>query len=87
MAPATDSAPILARDQLRRIVERIERMEEEKAGVATDIREIYAEAKGMGFNTKVLRQLIKLRQMDPTDRREARDLLDTYMVALGMPGD
>ena len=70
--------------QLRAFVERIERMEEEKKAVAEDIKEIYAEAKGNGFDTKVLRKLIAIRKMDHAERLEQEALLDLYLVALGM---
>ena len=74
----------VAQDQLRAFVERIERMEEEKAAIADDIKEIYAEAKGNGFDTKVLRQIIRIRKQDHTERMEQEALLDLYMAALGM---
>lgn len=71
-------------DRLRTFIERIERMEEEKAALAADIREIYAEAKGTGFDTKIMRQVLKLRKMDREDRQEQETLLDLYLQALGM---
>ena len=71
-------------DQLRTIIERIERLEEEKAGIATDIREVFAEAKGNGFDVKTIRRILKLRQLDHNERDEQQHLLDTYMKALGM---
>ncbi len=74
----------VARDQLRSIVARIERLEEEKAALAADIREVYAEAKGNGFDVKTLRTVVRLRKMDEADRQEQDMLLDTYMHALGM---
>ncbi|MFP4004088.1 MAG: DUF2312 domain-containing protein [Alphaproteobacteria bacterium] len=70
--------------QLKSIVERIERLEEEKAAIAADIRDIYAEAKANGFDAKVLRQVVKLRKMDQTERQEQESLLDVYLHALGM---
>jgi uncharacterized protein (UPF0335 family) len=70
--------------RLRSIVERIERLEEEKAALAGDIREIYSEAKSAGFDVKVLRQIVRLRKLDKTDRQEQEALLDTYMRALDM---
>lgn len=73
-----------AGDQLRTFIERIERMEEEKAAVAADIKEIYAEAKGNGFDTKILRQVIRIRKQDVNERLEQEALLDLYMSALGM---
>ena len=72
------------RDQLRAFVERIERLEEEKAALATDIREVYAEAKAMGFDVKTLRTVIRLRKQDTQERQEQEAILATYMVALGM---
>ncbi|MGV3652049.1 MAG: DUF2312 domain-containing protein [Devosia sp.] len=77
----TDS---VAQDQLRAFVERIERMEEEKAAIAEDIKEIYAEAKGNGFDTKVLRQIIRIRKQDHNERMEQEAILELYLAALGM---
>ncbi|MEQ9813061.1 MAG: DUF2312 domain-containing protein [Azospirillaceae bacterium] len=74
----------IAGDQLRSFIERIERMEEEKAALTADIREIYAEAKARGFDTKVMRQVVKLRKMETADRREQEELLELYLGALGM---
>lgn len=71
-------------DQLRSIVDRVERLEEEKAGLAADIREIYAEAKGNGYDTKALRQIVRLRKLEVAERHEQEMVLDTYKVALGM---
>ena len=73
-----------AQQQLKSIIERIERLEEEKHGLAEDIREIYAEAKGSGYDTKALRQVIKLRRLADQDRREQEEIIDTYKQALGM---
>lgn len=73
--------------QLRAYVERIERLEEEKEGLAADLRDVYAEAKANGFDPKVMRQVIKLRKMEPQDRVELESLLDLYMRALGMEPD
>ena len=72
------------RDLLREIVERIERLEEEKAALAADIREVYAEAKGNGFDTKALRSVIRIRKQEAAERQEAEAILTTYMQALGM---
>src|SRR3569832_370938 len=80
----TISSDSVAQDQLKAFVERIERMEEEKKAIADDIREIYAEAKGNGFDTKVLRQVVKIRKQDRSERLEQEALLDLYMAALGM---
>jgi uncharacterized protein (UPF0335 family) len=74
----------VAGDQLRAFIERIERMAEEKAAIAADIKEIYAEAKGNGFDTAVIRQLVKLRKMDANERMEREAILEMYMAALGM---
>lgn len=74
----------IAADQLRQIVARIERLEEEKAGLAADIRDVYAEAKGNGFEVKILRQIIRLRKLDKAELQEQDALLDLYMHALGM---
>jgi len=74
----------VAGDRLKSFVERIERLEEEKRALAEDIKEVYSEAKGAGFDAKVMRQVIRIRKMDPDDRAEQEGLLDTYMRALGM---
>jgi uncharacterized protein (UPF0335 family) len=73
-----------AKDQLRTYVERIERLEEEKAALAGDIKDIYAEAKSTGFDTKAMRTVIRLRKQDATERRDQEAVLATYMHALGM---
>ncbi|MFQ5973868.1 MAG: DUF2312 domain-containing protein [Alphaproteobacteria bacterium] len=72
----------IAVERLRSFVERIERLEEERGGIAADIREVYAEAKGAGFDTRTLRQVVKLRKMEPSDRREREELLEVYRRAL-----
>lgn len=74
----------IAADRLRSLIERIERLEEEKAALAADIREVFAEAKGTGFDTKVMRQVLKLRKMETDDRQELEHLLDLYKRALGI---
>jgi uncharacterized protein (UPF0335 family) len=74
----------IASDELRLLIERIERLEEEKKGIADDIRCVYAEAKSRGFDPKTMRAIVKLRGMDTHTRREAEALLDTYKAALGM---
>jgi len=74
----------VAQDQLRAFIERIERMEEEKKAIADDIKEIYAEAKGNGFDVKVLRKIVAIRKQDHAERLEQEALLDLYMSALGM---
>ena len=79
----TDAGGV-AGDRLRTIIERIERLEEEKKALSEDIREVYSEAKGAGFDVKVIRQLVRLRKMDATDRSEMEQVLDVYKRALGM---
>jgi len=77
----------VAGDQLRSIIERVERLEEEKAALAADIKEVYAEAKGNGFDTKTIRQLVRIRKQDAAERQEAEALLELYKNALGMLSD
>lgn len=72
----------IAADRLRSLIERIERLEEEKAGIASDIRDVYAEAKGAGFDVKIMREIIKLRKMRAADRDEQEYLIETYRKAL-----
>ncbi len=74
----------IAADRLRQFIERIERLEEEKAALASDVREVYSEAKAVGFDPKVMRQVIRLRKMDTADQQEMEALIDTYKHALGM---
>jgi len=74
----------IAGARLRSLVERIERLEKEKAALAADIREVYSEAKGTGFDVKVLRQIVRMRKMDVSERQELEDLIDVYKRALGM---
>ena len=83
-APSVFSEPAIANDRLRSFVERIERLEEEKTALTADIREVYSEAKGDGFDTKILRQVIRLRALDSGDRQEQEAILDLYKQALGM---
>lgn len=71
-------------EQLRSYIERIERLEEEKAGIAADIRDVFAEAKGNGFDVKTMRQVLRLRKLDKDERDEQETLLDLYLHALGM---
>lgn len=73
-----------AAGQLRSLVERIERLEEEKTALTADIREVYAEAKGHGFDTKIMRQVVRIRKLDKADRQEQEAVLDLYLSALGM---
>ncbi len=74
----------IASDRLRSLIERIERLEEEKKALGGDIRDVYAEAKSAGFDTKIMRTIIKLRKMNASDREEQEYLLDTYRKALDL---
>jgi len=73
-----------ADDRLRLLIERIERLEEEKKGISDDIADVYNEAKATGFDPKIMRQIVRLRKMKPDDRREMEAILQTYMNALGI---
>ena len=77
MAETTD-------DRLRLLIERIERLEEEKKGISDDIRDVYNEAKAVGYDFKIMRQIVRLRKLKPDDRREMDMILDTYKAALGI---
>jgi uncharacterized protein (UPF0335 family) len=77
-------AKAFAKDQLKSLVERIERLEEERGALAADIREVYSEAKGHGFDVKIIRQVVRLRRLDRADRQEQEAILDLYLGALGM---
>jgi len=77
MADATD-------DRLRLLIERIERLEEEKKGIGDDIKDVYLEAKAVGYDVKIMRQIVRLRKMPPDDRREMESILDLYKAALGL---
>jgi uncharacterized protein (UPF0335 family) len=74
----------IAVDQLKSVVSRIEKLEEEKAGIAADIRHVFAEAKGNGFDVPAIRKIIKLRKLDAQEREEQETVLDTYLRAMGM---
>lgn len=74
----------IAADQLRSIVQRVERLEEEKAAIAADIRDIFAEAKGNGYNVKAMRTILKLRKQDAAERHEQENMVALYCRALGM---
>jgi uncharacterized protein (UPF0335 family) len=71
-------------EQLRLFIERIERLEEEKKGIADDIRDVYSEAKSQGYDAKIMRQIVRLRRMQPHDRQEMEAILDTYKAALNI---
>ena len=73
-----------AAGQLKSLVERIEKLEEEKAALGADIKEVYAEAKGQGFDTKIIRQIVRLRKLDAAERQEQEAIIDLYLSALGM---
>ena len=75
---------VIAAEQLRLFIERIERLEEEKKGIADDIKDVYAEAKSTGYDTKTMRSIVRLRKMEKHARDEAEALLDTYKAALGL---
>ena len=74
----------IASERLQSFVERLERLEEEKAALSADIKEVYSEAKSGGFDIKIMRQIVRLRKMNTADRREQEELLDLYKNALGM---
>jgi uncharacterized protein (UPF0335 family) len=76
----------IAADRLKSFIERIERLEEEKTAIAGDIREVYSEAKSTGFETKIMRQVVRLRKMEAHDREEQEQLLDLYKRAVGLVG-
>ena len=83
-AKVQQRAERFAKDQLRSIVERIERLEEEKQSISGDIQDVYLEAKGNGFDVKALRTIVRMRRQDAGERREQETILETYMIALGM---
>jgi uncharacterized protein (UPF0335 family) len=85
-AAVNDESPAtrFAKDQLKAIIERIERLEEEKKTISDDIRDVYAEAKGNGFDVKALRTIIRMRKQDANERAEQETILETYLQALGM---
>ena len=74
----------IAADELRLLIERIERLEDEKKAIADDVRDVYAEAKSRGYDPKTMRAIVRLRKMESNDRQEAEALLDTYKAALGL---
>ena len=80
----TDSSQTVAAGQLRAFIERVERLEEEKQSLADDIKEVYAEMKGTGFDTKAVRTIVRLRKKDQAERQEEETILDLYKAALGM---
>ena len=83
--PPTKTKPAtVAADRLKSFVERIEKLEEERKAIGGDIRDVYSEAKGVGYDVKTMRRIVSLRRMDAADREEQETLLDTYKHALGM---
>lgn len=83
----TDAANIDATpsdDRLRLLIERVERLEEEKKGIGDDIKDVYSEAKAVGYDVKIMRQIVRLRKMAPDDRKEMEAILDLYKCALGL---
>jgi uncharacterized protein (UPF0335 family) len=80
----SEPANKFAKDQLQSIIERIERLEEEKKTISDDIRDVYAESKGNGYDVKALRTIVRMRKQDANERAEAESILSTYMIALGM---
>ncbi|CAM5415673.1 DUF2312 domain-containing protein [Mesorhizobium sp. UC22_110] len=80
----TETSQTVAAGQLRALIERIERLEEEKKTIADDIKDVYAEAKGTGFDTKAIRAIVRLRKQDQAERQEEESILDLYKAALGM---
>jgi uncharacterized protein (UPF0335 family) len=83
-AATEETSHRFAKDQLKAIIERIERLEEEKKTTSDDIRDVYAEAKGTGFDIKALRTIVRMRKQDTDERREEQAVLEMYMNALGM---
>ena len=84
MTDVVSSSDGVAADELKQFIERIERLEEEKAGIAGDIKDVFAELKGRGFDAKALRQILRIRKQDHAERQEAEAILELYMQALGM---
>ena len=82
--PPKDHNSTATDDRLRLLIERVERLEEEKKGIADDIRDVFGEAKAVGYDTKIMRQVLRLRKMDPNARAEMETLLDVYKCALGL---
>lgn len=80
----SDAGHNVTDDRLRLLIERVERLEEEKKGIADDIRDVYAEAKAVGYDAKIMREIVKLRKMKPDDRAERDAILELYKSALGM---
>lgn len=84
MDQITETSQTVAAGQLRQYIERVERLEEERATINDDISEVYAEAKGTGFDVPAMRQIVAMRRKDPMKRQEEQSILELYMAALGM---
>lgn len=84
MAPETSVEAVSSDERLRFLIERVERLEEEKKGIADDIRDVYMEAKAVGYDAKIMRMIVRLRKMKPDDRAEMEAILETYKAALGI---
>ncbi len=84
MADIGHNSDAVEDDRLRLLIERVERLNEEAKGIADDIKDVYLEAKAVGYDVKIMRQLVRLRKMSREDRQEMQALLDTYMAALGL---
>jgi len=82
-ASSIDTLNATAQTQLRTVIERIERLEEDKAGVMADLKEVYAEAKGNGFDSKIIRKIVRIRKQDKAKRLEEEALIDLYLAAIG----
>lgn len=82
--PGMGDNSLAADDRLRLLIERVERLEEEKKGVADDIKDVYVEAKAVGYDAKIMREIVRLRKMSADDRAEHEAILETYMIALGL---
>ncbi|GAB4067067.1 DUF2312 domain-containing protein [Ancylobacter sonchi] len=85
--PLSDAAAGFAKEQLKSFIERIERLEEEKKTISEDIKDVFAEAKGTGFDVKALREILKIRKQDADQRAEHEAIVDLYLQALGMVGN
>lgn len=80
----SEDGPNVAADELRQIIERVERLEDEKKAIADDVRDVYAEAKGRGFDVKAIRSIVRLRAKEPQQREEEEAILELYKNAIGM---
>lgn len=84
MADIGHNSDAVEADRLRLLIERVERLEEEKKGIGDDIKDVYLEAKAVGYDVKIMRRIVQLRRMSPDDRKEMQAVLETYMAALGL---